>query len=235
MVALFQAESFILGCDAFESHPFRCHSWSTDNLSNKEHLFTLFAPLKSARSGDIPEYERLYEIPSLKDGRDMITHVKHLDKSLAKLTGRGIYERMNIPRCDGSSDDEIYQSICNNERYVLISHGTQEFPIYNFGNTACVNAFARSWEDLTSMPSRECVISKSQDEALRIELMQNVTDYGFVDGEYKGYRVRGDGKFIKLTECVVWNCYDEGRGVYIGQAALFDRHSSPIVESTDEQ
>jgi len=82
------------------------------------------------------------------------------------------------------------------------------------------------------MPSRLCVVSKSQDEALRIELMHNVTNYGFVDGEYRGYRVRGDGTFIKLTECCVWNCYDDD-GEYIGQAALFDRELSPIVNSTD--
>ncbi len=45
---------------------------------------------------------------------------------------------------------------------------------------ACLQAFARSWDNLTSMPSKLCVVSKSQDEALRIELMHNVTNYGFV-------------------------------------------------------
>lgn len=110
------------------------------------------------------------------------------------------------------------------------------------------------------MPSRLSVISKSQDEALRIKLIQNVTNLGYVgkfsyfeirkkfwqshisnhlthfpilnlrrlDGEYRGFRVRGDGKFIKLTECCVWNCYDRD-GEYIGQAALFDRELSPVV------
>jgi hypothetical protein len=84
------------------------------------------------------------------------------------------------------------------------------------------------------MPSKECVVSKSQDEKLRIELMRNVTDFGYVDGDYRGYRVRGDGKFIKLTQCVVWNCYDD-KDEYIGQAALFDRNISPIVDSTNDE
>lgn len=185
------------------------------------------------------KYERIFEIPKLEDGiscdgRDMITHVKYLDASLTKLTGKGIYERMNIDRTSvGSTNEEIYNAICENERYVLISHGTQESPIYNFGNVACLNAFARGWHDHCKMPSRECVISKSQDEALRIELMQNVTDFGFVDGDYRGYRVRGDGKFIRLYECCVWNCYDEN-DIYIGQAALFDRDISPVVDTTDD-
>jgi hypothetical protein len=197
----------------------------------------------------ISKYPCNYDIPNLNNysiqcggGRDMITHVRFLDQSLLKLTGRGIYERMNIQRNEellrsSDSNEEkreyIYNSICKNERFVLISHGTEASPVYNFGNMACLNAFSRSWENLTCMPSRECVVSQSQDETLRIELMKNVTDYGFVDGEYRGYRVRGDGKFIKLTECVVWNCYDD-KGVYIGQAALFDRDISPIVDYTNE-
>ncbi len=110
----------------------------------------------------------------------MITHIKYLDRSLVDLTGRGVYERMNLTIPEESTDDDIYQMVCRNERYVLISHGTQKEPVYNFGNSACLQAFARSWENLTSMPSKKCVISMSEDEALRIQLMQNVTDYGFV-------------------------------------------------------
>lgn len=195
------------------------------------------------------KYPCNYDIPDLYNdtiqcggGRDMITHVKYLDQSLLILTGRGVYERMNIQRNDdilllSDSNEQkrefVYNAICKNERFVLISHGMEPSPVYNFGNTACLNAFARSWETLTCMPSKECVVSKSQDEKLRIELMKNVTDYGFVDGEYRGYRTRGDGKFLKLTECVVWNCHDD-KGEYIGQAALFDRDVSPVVDSTNE-
>ena len=188
--------------------------------------------------------EKIFDIPSLEDGitcggRDMITHVKLLDRSLTKLSaGCGIYERMNIPRSKSITDEDIYQSICRNERYILISHGTEESPIYNFGNIACLKAFARSWENQVSMPSSESVVCRSQDEASRIELMQSVTDYGIFDGKLNGYRVRDDGKFIKLTEGVVWNCYEYGddeEKTYIGQAAFFDTHVCPIVESTDEE
>ena len=195
---------------------------------------------KGDTSGDTNE--KIFDIPLLEDGitcgsRDMITHVKLLDRSLTKLSaGRGIFERMNIPRSESITDEEIYQSICRNERYILISHGTEESPIYNFGNKACLNAFARSWENQVSMPSSESVVRRSQDEASRIELMKSVTDYGIFDGKLNGYRVRDDGKFIKLTEGVVWNCYgDDEEETYIGQAAFFDTHVCPIVESTDEE
>jgi len=197
----------------------------------------------SGEGDTLDTYQKIFDIPSLEDGitccgsRDMITHVKLLDRSLTKLSaGRGIFERMNIPRKKSITDEEIYESICRNERYILISHGTEESPIYNFGNKACLNAFARSWENQGSMPSSESVVRRSQDEASRIELMRIVTNYGIFDGKLNGYRVRDDGKFIKLTEGVVWNCYgDDEEETYIGQAAFFDTHVCTIVESTDEE
>lgn len=208
------------------------HAFVPHHPFSKRHLAQEQATKSTGNADD-------FEIPQLDadvtcgDGRDMIAHIKHLHKSALDLTGRGIFERMDDSELNkDSSDNDIYQAICRNDRYVLISHGKQKDPVYNFGNRACLQAFARNWENLISMPSRLCVISKSDDEALRVELMRNVTNNGFVDGEYRGYRIRGDGKFIKLTECFVWNCYDNEE-TYIGQAALFDRKVSPVVDSTD--
>ena len=121
----------------------------------------------SGEGDTLDTYQKIFDIPSLEDGitccgsRDMITHVKLLDRSLTKLSaGRGIFERMNIPRKKSITDEEIYESICRNERYILISHGTEESPIYNFGNKACLNAFARSWENQGSMPSSASVVRR---------------------------------------------------------------------------
>ena len=80
-----------------------------------------------------------FDIPSLEDdvkcgGRDMITHIRHLHKSAFDLTGSGVFERMGVNVTLESSEYELYEAICKNERYVLISHGKQDDPIYNFGN-----------------------------------------------------------------------------------------------------
>lgn len=81
-----------------------------------------------------------FEIPLLNDdvqcggGRDFVQHIKFLHESVLNLTGRGLYERMQVEIDDDSLDDDIYESICRNERYVLISHGKQDDPVYNFGN-----------------------------------------------------------------------------------------------------
>jgi len=178
--------------------------------------------------------EDYFDFPSQGDdsikigGRDMISHVSLLDRSLKHLTGRGVYERMGV---QPSSPKGIYNTVCLNERFVLISHGTEANPIYNFGNVAALQAFVRSWDNLM-IPSAESVVLRSQDETLRNELMQKVTDNGFVEGA-SGIRVRGDGKFIKLVDAVVWNCYDNDNSTYIGQAAFFDRKLCPILDKAE--
>lgn len=154
--------------------------------------------------------------------KDKSRHISILNDSLEKLTGIDLYERMRIVNGDASFED-----ICRNNRFVLISHNTEKDPIYNFGNEACLEAFARSWNELCVTPSRESVVINSEDEELRIKLMSKVTTEGFVEC-YGGKRVRGDGKFIQLVNAVVWNCYDE-TGEYYGQACLFDLDKAVIM------
>lgn len=168
--------------------------------------------------------------PSLEDqvevgGRDIISHVTLVDESLRKLSGEGVFERMGLSVSDETTD--IYEHICQNERFVLITHGTESDPIFNYGNIAALEAFVRTWEDLRTIPSRQSVVFRSQDEEIRIKLLKTVTDTGFVEGA-TGIRVRGDDKFMRLVNAVVWNCYDND-GVYIGQAALFDRDRAEIL------
>lgn len=178
--------------------------------------------------------ETLFDFPAQSDesvkigGRTMISHAILLDRSLKRLTGRGIYDRIGV---QPSSPKGIYNTVCLNERFVLISHGTESNPIYNFGNVAALQAFARSWDDI-KFPSAESVVLRSQDEVLRKELMMKVTKNGFVEGA-SGIRVRGDGKFIKLVDAIVWNCYDMDDSTYVGQAAFFDRTLCPVLDSPE--
>ena len=191
--------------------------------------------------------KRHFEMPPLDDGikisgtdRDIITHVQLLDSSLRSLTGQGVWERMmqeedlSTPEKTVLSDLDPtmrYEQICSNDHYVLISHGTEADPIYNFGNKAALDAFHRSWHDLIILPSAKSVVLRSEDEVLRNELFRKVANDGYVQAA-SGIRVRDDGRFIKLVDAVVWNCYDQANdGRYIGQAAFFDRNKCPIIET----
>jgi hypothetical protein len=190
--------------------------------------------------GQGEDYYPVWNDESIKIGgkRSIREHVGLLDSSLKKLTGKGVYERMGLSIMNDDADDDeaiatICKEVCWNRRYVLISHGTESNPIYNFGNKAALEAFVRTWDSLLELPSAQSVVLRSQDEVLRNKLMQQVTEQGFVEGA-SGIRVRGDRKFIQLVNAVVWNCHDDNTGDYIGQAALFDRERCPIWDSPED-
>jgi hypothetical protein len=128
---------------------------------------------------------------------DVPHHLKILDDSLRRLTKKGLAERMGIVR-----SESIYSDIHLNDRFVVISHGTEKDPIYNYGNSACLAAFARTWDELCKIPSADSVVRRSVDENLRVELMLRVTRDGYVEGA-SGIRVTGDGRFLRLVDAVV--------------------------------
>jgi hypothetical protein len=152
MGKLFKAWIIQLACivwknDAFVHGPYLYHSFgklhihlpvlivrehSVTNVRARTIFFRNKCTIQSSAQDD-------FEIPTLEDevkcgGRDVTTHIKHLHRSVLDLTGRGLYERMKVTIPQDSSDRDIHQSICRNERYVLISHGKQDDPVYNFGN-----------------------------------------------------------------------------------------------------
>jgi len=157
---------------------------------------------------------------------DVSRHIVLLDKSLKDQTGRGVFDRMAI-KLEAELDD--IAAVDKNKRFVLISHNTEDNPIFNYGNIAGLSAFSHSWEEWCQIPSKESVVLRSIDHALREKLMKKVTDEGFVEGA-TGIRIRGDGRFIQLRGAVVWNCYNE-EGVYYGQACLFDSRVTEIIDS----
>ena len=130
--------------------------------------------------------------------KDITKHLMLIDQSLHSLTKKGLYERMGIPRTNTDILD-----IHRDKRYVVISHGTELDPIYNYGNAACLEAFLRSWDELCQIPSADSVVRRSVDENLRIELMSKVTRDGYVEGA-TGIRRTGDaGRYLRLVDAVV--------------------------------
>ena len=172
--------------------------------------------------------------PSTTTGRDILTHIRLVDNSLRLWTGKGVLERMGMTTVDADQRDDQngdYEQVYLNDRYVLITHGTEDDPIYNFANRAALAAFWRPWDDMVRLPSSQSVVLRSVDASKRIELMKSVTDNNYVENA-TGIRVRDDGKFIQLVDAVVWNIVDDDDDrTYIGQAAFFDRYQCPILES----
>ena len=101
--------------------------------------------------------------------------------------------------------------------FVVVSGGTQEDQILNYGNTAAMGLWEMDWDTLTRTPSRFTAEPMHRDA--RAEFLQRVREHGFVD-DYSGIRISSTGRRFHIPRATVWNVIDEA-GHYAGQAATF--------------
>ncbi len=136
-------------------------------------------------------------------------HVGLLLSSFKHWTGRDIIEEMEP--LEQQARKLFYAP------FAVASHDTSEDPILNYGNQTALTLWEVSWEDFTSMPSRQTAEPMTQEE--RKHLLAEVTAYGFID-HYKGVRISAKGRRFKIEKATVWNLINVA-GEYCGQAAMF--------------
>ena len=101
--------------------------------------------------------------------------------------------------------------------FVVLSHGVEVDPIFNYANLTAQRLFEMSWEQITRLPSRFSAEPVSQAE--RARLMAIVAERGFID-DYQGVRISATGRRFMIKRATVWNVGDR-EGMRIGQAATF--------------
>lgn len=138
-------------------------------------------------------------------------HADLLRNSFARLLRRPL-----IPGTDDLSAEAFAQALFESPSVVL-SHGLQTDPIFNYGNLAALNLFEMDWAGLTQMPSRQSAEPLNRDE--RARLLDAVTKQGFID-DYSGIRISSSGRRFFIPNAVVWNLIDDDRE-FRGQAATF--------------
>lgn len=136
-------------------------------------------------------------------------HIKNLVESYNNLTGLTL-----IPK---NTNIVSLKTYFDQVDFVLLSHGTEEDPILNYGNQKALNLWEMTNSEFTQTPSRKTAEAPLQEE--RARLLQLVTTQGFIDN-YSGIRISKSGKRFKINQATVWNVTDEN-GQKIGQAATF--------------
>jgi len=140
----------------------------------------------------------------------VITHTKLLARSFRRWTGRdllpGIFNPAGLARY-------VFEA-----PFVLVSHGTENDPVLNYGNQAALALWEMSWEELTRTPSRLTAEEPNREE--RTKLLEAVTQRGFID-DYSGIRISKTGRRFQISRATVWNLISE-KGEPCGQAAMFD-------------
>lgn len=101
--------------------------------------------------------------------------------------------------------------------FVLVSHGTEDDPILNYGNASALTLWNVDVDALCSMPSRLTAEPVHRDE--RADMLARVTRDGYID-DYAGVRITADGRRFRIDQATVWNVFSAD-GSPAGQAAMF--------------
>lgn len=104
--------------------------------------------------------------------------------------------------------------------FVVVSHGTEADPIFNYGNQTALNLFEITWEDFTKMPSSKSAEVEIQAE--RKQILEQVAQQNFITN-YEGVRISSTLKRFLIQQVTVWNLINtENR--YCGQAAIYSKY-----------
>ena len=101
--------------------------------------------------------------------------------------------------------------------FVVVSHGTQDDPILNYGNEVALNLWEMDIETLLQTPSRMTAEPVHRDE--RARLLERTLRDGLVD-DYRGIRIDSSGRRFLIEKAIVWNLVNDA-GDRVGQAATF--------------
>ena len=101
---------------------------------------------------------------------------------------------------------------------VIVAHGTEDDPVFFYGNRRALDVFEMAFADFICLPSRFSAEPLLREE--RARLLERVSRDGYID-DYAGVRVSASGRRFRIERAVVWNLIDAA-GVCHGQAATFD-------------
>jgi MEKHLA domain len=103
--------------------------------------------------------------------------------------------------------------------FVVVSHGTEADPIFNYGNHTALGLWQLDWDTFTQMPSRKTVAT--DEVASREQLLASARQNGYISN-YAGVRTASSGQRFWIENVVLWDVLDE-TDQCCGQAATFDR------------
>lgn len=138
-----------------------------------------------------------------------LDHINLLRQSYERLTGKtfGPNELTGIALARA-----IYEA-----PYVVVSHGIESDPIFNYANLAAQKLFEFPWIEFCQLPSRQSAEVPNQME--RQKLLDTVSRQGFMEN-YQGIRIAKGGRRFWIKNVTVWNLHDAD-GIYCGQAAIY--------------
>jgi len=116
------------------------------------------------------------------------------------------------------SEKGLSYDLYHNPDYVLVSHGIESDPVFNYANLSAQALWKMDWNEFTRLPSRKS--AKADKVEQREELLKAAIAKGYID-DYEGIRIDKTGKEFLIINVVLWNLIDKN-GIRHGQAAIFN-------------
>ncbi|WP_447978555.1 MEKHLA domain-containing protein [Candidatus Nitrospira bockiana] len=142
---------------------------------------------------------------------EAVEWVRLLLDSYRRWTGRELVERKESPLAQAAA---VFDA-----PFVLVSHGTGDDPLLNYGNRVALELWETTWEALRRTPSR--LTAEPADREERKRMLAQAAERGWFDG-YRGVRVSKTGKRFTVENAIVWTVLDDDDRA-VGQAATFAR------------
>lgn len=138
--------------------------------------------------------------------------------SLEKATGKSLYERLCV-----ASPREVH----SNDKYCVLSHGTQADPIYCYFNRAALDLFQWSEDKVYHLPSRySAPEGKVRQERQQVLQQPQITEALHID---TAVRQNSHGQLFTIHDLIYYNVYND-QGDLVGQTAVFDRRQVVLSE-----
>jgi MEKHLA domain len=140
----------------------------------------------------------------------IIIHSQRILHSYQHWTGESLFDLSAAP-------EEIAQNLFE-APFIVISHGTEPDPIFNYGNARALELWELSWEDFTRMLSRQSAEEIVQED--RQKSLEEAATKGLK--RFSGMRISSTGKRFYIENITLWNVLDENQQ-QCGQAAFYSQ------------
>jgi len=161
----------------------------------------------SDRVADMSEMTEIWQNPAV------VRHVDRLSASFQRVVGRSLGD---LP----ADLDPIERSRrIFHAPFVVVSHGTEADPIFNYANQRAIELWELSWDEFVQLPSRlsaEPIACEA-----RAKILEEVAQRGYISN-YEGVRISKTGRRFRILNVLIWNLVDEAGQPY-GQAATFQQ------------
>jgi 2-aminoadipate transaminase len=149
-------------------------------------------------------------VRNVMDDPSLMTFLEAMLQSYHVLTGEHLVD---------PGPAEVRVSALAVAPFVVLSHGIQAEPVYNFGNALALRLWEMSWDEFTSMPSNRCAEPMHREQ--RERFLEEVQRTGMAR-DYSGVRISKSGRRFRIENVTCWNVVDSA-GVRLGQAACYPR------------